>query len=64
MGVCCYWGFFAMTTYNRQPARQRGVEVEWSGVEWSRVGVGACSMGDGGTGDSVYDPGARVLHLD
>ena len=70
------WGVLEVTTYNRQPARQKGVEVLFGvGGDW---GGGACCVhapvscpggcactgdGDGerGTGNGVYDPGARAL---
>ena len=48
MGGVFLLGDLAMTTYNRQPARQRGVEVH---------GCHAVTGGGGGTGTSVYDPG-------
>ena len=70
MGVCCYWGDLAMTTYNRQPARQRGVEVEmewrWGGVEWVHAPV-SCSIGvlhactGGGDGFMTRGPEFYIL---
>ena len=45
-----------VTTYNRQPARQRGVEVDICGVV-GEIGGGCMHAPGTGPGNGVYDPG-------